>query len=346
MSLSAANKSRIVRAYLRYISTTKHPIVLGPWRSELGFEVLYWMPFLAWALKRYQIAPERCLALSRGGMGNLYHVPHVADLYTVRTVDQVRLENLVDYESRKMLKQTSVTTWDRQVAFDALEQAQLPTSHHLLHPSWMYWLFEDWWEERASMPLIAQHTDYRPMPLVNLPDGFTLPSRFVAVRFYARHTFPMSPDVQQMAQQMVAGIAAHTPVVLLNQSLYADDHVDFLVSGEQIFQLPTVTPETNFLVQAAVLSRAQAFVGTYGGVAQWALRYGKPSLSCFTSWSGTALAHWTLSRKLAQYLKVPFEVCDLSMAPLWKLTWSQVEATVQRGSSGATPEPVPESIPA
>ena len=24
------------------------PILLGPWRSELGFEVLYWIPFLAW----------------------------------------------------------------------------------------------------------------------------------------------------------------------------------------------------------------------------------------------------------------------------------------------------------
>jgi hypothetical protein len=292
------------------------------------------MPFITWALKRYQIAPERCLALSRGGMGSLYQVPHVADLYTLRTVEQVRVENLVDFEQRKILKQTSVTAWDRQVARDALESATLSTRAHLLHPSWMYWLFEDWWEDRATAQIVAQHTDYRPMPLVNLPEGFTLPDRFVAVRFYERHTFPLVPEVKEMAEQMVRGVAAHTPVVLLNQPLHADDHLDFPMGGPNIFALPAVAPEANFLIQAAVLARSQAFVGTYGGMAQWALRYGKPSLSFYTKFGGTALGHWTLSRKLSQFLNVPFEVCDLSLAALWRLTMGSIAMPALRASSG------------
>ena len=33
------------------------PIIIGPWISEVGFEVLYWVPFLNWAIKAFGLDP-------------------------------------------------------------------------------------------------------------------------------------------------------------------------------------------------------------------------------------------------------------------------------------------------
>ena len=318
-ALPASARSLLVRAYLRRLALSDRPIVLGPWRSELGFEVLYWLPFLTWAVTRYGIAPSRCLALSRGGMGRLYPAAHAVDLYTLRTVDQVRLENQVDYESSKMLKQFRVTAWDLQVAEEAAErQYGKGTRWHLLHPSWMYWLFDPVWHERATLKHVAAHTDFAPLPVPALPDGVELPTAFVAVRFYERHTFTLHDQVQKLTREMVQGVARKYPVVLLNQPTCYDDHADLPLAGPNIFTLPQVGPSDNLLMQAAVLARCQAFIGTYGGVAQWALRYRKPSLSVYTQFSGTMQAHRTLSHVLAAQLGVPFEMTDLRALALWR----------------------------
>lgn len=198
----------LLRAYLRYLASTTRPIVLGPFRSELGFECLYWLPFLAWAVKHAGIPREQCIALSRGGMGHLYPAANQVDLYALRGIDAVRIENLVDAEARKMLKQTSVTAWDRAVAREAVDRVyKAGTRFHLLHPSWMYRLFEPFWNERANLPLVARHARYDPLPVPSLPVNVTLPKNYVAVKFYERATLPIQPEIKAIVRDMVAAIA-------------------------------------------------------------------------------------------------------------------------------------------
>jgi hypothetical protein len=322
--LPASARSFVFKAYLRYLASTSKPIVIGPFRSELGFEVLYWLPLLNWALKTYGISEDRCIALSRGGMGAFYPAKHHVDLYALRSVDEVRRENATDYERTRLQKQTLVTDWDRVVAGEAVERASVSGAHHLLHPSWMYWLFHDYWEDQATIQHIAKHCDFQPPAMPSLPDGFTLPEKFIAVRFYERHTFPLHEQVKEIATGIVQALAAEFPVVLLNQKIFADDHTDLPITGPNIYTLPTVAPEQNFVLQAAVLARSQAFVGTYGGVAQWALRYQKPSLSFYTEFSGTAFAHRNLSQLMAARMGVPFEVADMRALRLWQAALKHV----------------------
>src|SRR5262245_4970828 len=44
------------------------PIVAGPWLAEVGYEVLYWIPFLRWFQDAFAVRQERLIVLSRGGM--------------------------------------------------------------------------------------------------------------------------------------------------------------------------------------------------------------------------------------------------------------------------------------
>jgi hypothetical protein len=338
LNLPPTARSLVFKAYLRYLASTSKPIVIGPFRSELGFEVLYWLPLLNWALKTYGISEDRCIALSRGGMGAFYPAKHHVDLYALRSVDEVRRENATDYESTRLQKQTVVTAWDKQVAGEAVTSAlgirragtvagvarDRVRDHHLLHPSWMYWLFHDYWEDQATIQHIAKHCEFSPLPVPSLPEGFSLPEKYVAVRFYERHTFPLHEQVKEIATGIVQALAAEFPVVLLNQKIFADDHTDLPITGPNIYTLPTVAPEQNFVLQAAVLARSQAFVGTYGGVAQWALRYQKPSLSFYTEFSGTAFAHRNLSQLMAARMGVPFEVADMRALRLWQAALKHV----------------------
>ena len=34
----------------------KRPVIVGPWTGEVGFELIYWIPFVRWVLRTYQIA--------------------------------------------------------------------------------------------------------------------------------------------------------------------------------------------------------------------------------------------------------------------------------------------------
>ena len=108
-------------------------------------------------------------------------------------------------------------------------------------------------------------------------------------------------------------------MVLLNQSVFADDHTDLPIVGKDIYQLPAIPASQNFILQAAILARSQAFVGTYGGIAQWALRYRKPSLSFYTDFKGTAVAHRSLSQHLSAAQGVPFEVADFKALHWWQM---------------------------
>src|SRR5690606_3605400 len=50
---------REVGQELDRIASGRGPIVVGPWTSEVGFELLYWIPFVHWFARSRGIAPSR-----------------------------------------------------------------------------------------------------------------------------------------------------------------------------------------------------------------------------------------------------------------------------------------------
>jgi hypothetical protein len=66
--------------FARYLSRSSRPILVGPWRSEVGFELLYWIPFLTSFAKRYGIPKDRLIAIGRGGSACWYESAGKADL--------------------------------------------------------------------------------------------------------------------------------------------------------------------------------------------------------------------------------------------------------------------------
>lgn len=313
-------------AYVERLARSDRPILLGPWRSEVGFEALYWVPFLRKALQSAGIGPERLGVLTRGGAGVLYGLPSV-DLYALRSVEQVRLENAYDYQRTKLQKQTAVTPWDRTVAREAADRLWgRGTGFHLMHPAWMYGLLGPWWDGQAGPAHLDRYCDYAPLVKPPRPP-VDLPQTYVAMKWYDRVTWPVrDPLVQAWMREVVTAVAAHTPVVMLEGTAAADDHQDVLIQHPNVIHVPPVAPEQNLEQQLRILAHAQAFVGTYGGVAQTALRYRVPSVSFWRQFGGTAKAHLWLSDQLSTTTNTPFMCGSIEDGQAWRkvLTLPQV----------------------
>ena len=311
--------------YAQLLQHSKLPILVGPWRGEVGFEVLYWLPWLAAVRTRYKIAPERLIPISRGGAAAWYQTPMGLELYAMRDPAAVRVEARRTHLARGMQKQARIEAWDRAVLEDAA--ATLGFRRYLtLHPAWMYQLLDPFWTGRRGPQWLLDRTQYQqPMPAPPLPQDITLPKEFVAVKFYHRSTFPPGDMTAVVARETIHQLAQEQDVVILTSGGHLDDHQDFIPKKRPtnvvlLDELIPTTAETSLAVQSAVLAKALGFVGTYGGIAQLALRMSKPNVSFFLDWGGTAHAHKSLSDLLALLVGVPCIVQRIADIPILKTT--------------------------
>ena len=61
----------VERDIARVVSGSE-PIIVGPWLSEVGYEVLYWIPFVRWIQSQYDVPPDRLVVVTRGGAASWY----------------------------------------------------------------------------------------------------------------------------------------------------------------------------------------------------------------------------------------------------------------------------------
>jgi hypothetical protein len=280
----AAEQQRLAerRLFKRFdeIAASRKPIVVGPWTGEVGFELLYWVPFLAWAREQWALAPDRHVIVSRGGVRSWYGMPEAqyADLFSTMTPEQFRARTNQDEH-----KQRRASAFDREMVETALGGTAIAGVEQI-HPELMYRMFMPFWREEAGLATIDRFTRYR--QLEPLADSVldALPSEYVAARFYFSDCFPDTAENRAFARLVVSTLAERTAVVLLNPGIRVDDHSDLEApAGNRVFSIATgLAPERNLAVQSAVISRARAFVGTYGGYSYLAPFYDVPALAFYS----------------------------------------------------------------
>ena len=280
------------------MAASSQPIVIGPWRSEVGFESLYWLPWLAAWRAKYKIAKGRLIAVSRGGAGIWYDAAKAVDLYDYVPIDRVRKAMLLDAQTSGSVKQQRMTAWEQKLLPVITHDLGL-RRYHVLHPSLMYRQLGPWWDGQMGVNELQQALAFTPLPVPATPLSLPLPERYVAVGFYARHTWPLNEELKTWVSSLIDGITKHLPVVLIESGLHADDHIPFPITGDKVLSLKDhVTPQNNLAVQSAVIAKAQAFIGTYGGTMQLAVRLRKPSIGFYAKFEGTAYAHKALTEQL------------------------------------------------
>lgn len=258
------------------IVSSGHPVLVGPWTGEVGFELLYWIPFVRWVRAQWPLAAVREIIVSRGGVASWYGRDEANYVDILSLVDPDEFRTAVSEEKRKRRRPGA---FEERVV-EAVAKRRGGPDLEMLHPGLMYRLFDAYWNDEAGYARIDQFTRHEllPLPSAHRPAG--LPDDYAAVRFYFNECFPATLENRAFARGVVASLAERTTVVLLNPGFSVDEHSDWIpdAPGRVIQITDSVTPSTNLAAQSAVIAGARAFVGTYGGYAYLAPLYGVPAL--------------------------------------------------------------------
>ena len=310
---------RRLKRRLARIAAGDGPVVVGPWTGEVGFELLYWIPFVTWALDRARVAPERLIIVSRGGAAPWY--AHLGGQY----VDALSFFSPDEFRSHTDVvekKQTTVRRFDRQVIRRTLAAAGLRRAR-LLHPGLMYPLFQPFWKQQVTVRRVEEHSVHRLLDRADVPAiAAQLPSEYVAARFYFSDAFPDTPSNRAFVDAVVTRLSQVTDVVLLNTGIALDDHRDYTPRdrGRIHSVAHLMTPDGNLAVQTAVIAGARAFVGTYGGYAYLAPLYGVKSIAFYSEYEAFFAHHLDFAQRVFHRLGaaslVPLDTSDVDLVQL------------------------------
>ncbi len=306
-----------VTAELRRLARSDEPIVAGPWLGEVGFEILYWIPFLRWALGRFCIAPDRVVAVSRGGVENWYRrvAARYCDVFDYFTLDEFRRRNEARRAQVGEQKQVRVTELDRDIT-EAVRGTIGAPNAVALHPSLMFHLMQPYWWKHAPAAWVDRHARFE--SLESPPAGplaASLPAEYIAAKFYFNECFPATAANRAFAVTLTAALSAWLPVVLLETGLQIDEHEgqDRASAGRVTTIAGMVAPRDNMAVQTSVVAHARAFVGTYGGFSYLAPFYGVPSFGFYSNGGGFDRAHLRKAQDAFRAIGVqPLQVLDAS----------------------------------
>jgi len=304
---------RVEREIARVVSGSD-PIIVGPWLSEVGYEVLYWIPFVRWVQSQYDIPRDRLVVVTRGGAAAWYSdvTPHAVELFDLMSPEEYAAGNAQrSVEDRGTLKQFAMSSMDRRIVDEVQRRIGTATTR-VLHPSFLYRLFHQFWLGHRPPSFLEKRTRYR---LVSPPDVAVpqLPTEFVAVKFYTAASLPPTEAVRRALQSIVLGLAERMPVVMLDTGLTVDDHQDYsFAAASRIHSVrASLRPSDNLAVQTAVISRASSFVGTCGALAWLAPMLGVNTTAVFAD-ARFLHGHLDVARRVYSTLGARFSPLDVS----------------------------------
>jgi hypothetical protein len=267
------------------------PILIGPWLAEVGYEVLYWIPFLRWFQDAFALPPHRLVVVSRGGMESMYRdiAAGYVDIFDLLSPQQLAVRNAqrrAEGEGGGQ-KQSATSRLDEELITAARARLGLGEVA-VCHPSMMFRLFRNVWHGNLPFDLLWRRTRYVAASRARtgvraVPAG--IPDDFIAVKMYAGPALSTHETTREIVRALVVQAASIAPVVLLDADLNLDEHRDFdLGSIANVMSARSLmTARTNLDVQLALIDRARLFLSACGGLAWQAPFMGVPTVAVYDS---------------------------------------------------------------
>jgi hypothetical protein len=286
------------------LAAGRDTIVVGPWLGEVGFELLYWVPFLRWFAATFQVAPERVLIVSRGGTASWYQpfASGYRDIFDYLTPEQFRQRHDERVAANGEQKQTQVLAFERQLLRELTKDVH---SRSMLHPSTMYGLFNPFWwghVEEEWVHRFAKYERLTPGAVTGVPglsgvEGNRPETPYTAVKFYFNDCFPDTAENRAFVRRTLQTLTERGPVVSLATGLRLDDHASDQAESLGVGTLPhDMHPRENLALQTALVAGASAFVGTYGGFSYLAPFLGVRATAYFADPQGYSPRHLLMAR--------------------------------------------------
>jgi hypothetical protein len=313
------------REIITMLGRQDRPIIVGPWLTETGFELLYWIPFLAWAKAYGNLRDDQLIVVSRGGAAPWYRSisSNYHEILSFFSPDEFRARNERRVQEQKgRFKHVDISEFDTEI-IDRVRHARGLGKVKVLHPSLMYNLFTVFWRQTAPITLVEAFSVFRALPKLPLADlAGQLPRDYVAVKFYANAALPDNATNHAFVASLLSELTQKMDVVLLNTSDRYDDHADFSPAGRQRLHRVEhlMRPENNLEVQTRIICNARAFMGTYGGFSYLAPFYGTDTATFYSQPNAFRFDHLELAKRVFSSLRsgsfVPLHMRDVDVVRL------------------------------
>lgn len=280
------DEAQAIERRIAEVAATPGPIVVGPWLAEVGYEVLYWIPFLRWFQDALGVPRERLIAVSRGGLDAVYRplTDSYVDLFDLASTEELAAGNA----ERRIMQEGGGQKQSGAGPFD-LELAQRARARFgaadgpLLHPSLLFGLFRNVWYGNLPADVLWRHVRHALTTGLPAPEVSGLPANYIAAKLYAGPALSASPASALAVRELVARAARSAPVVLLDYAGALDEHHDLDLRGlDGVIPIGSqLSPRGNLGQQAAIIARSRYFVGTCGGLAWLAPFLGAPTVAVY-----------------------------------------------------------------
>lgn len=305
-----------VEARLEELLKGGRPVVAGPWISEVGFEVLYWIPFLRWVEERFSLDPSRVAVVSRGGTGSWYDglCARYVDILDHLSVGEFQELTEARWADAGGQKQSRMSRYEELILRRLEPVLGSGNKRAVLHPALMYQAFRNYWLARDPIESVLSRTRHErfAIPDVAHVSDELPPGEFAAVKFYFRPSFPDTNENRRFVDGLVSQLATTMPVVLLNTGLQVDEHAEYDPGLAGAVQRRAVQAHgaDNLAVQSAIIARAALFVGTYGGLGYLASAFGVPAVTFWSRPEAVKPEHLRLGKIVGDLLDAPLSGVD------------------------------------
>jgi len=316
-----------LQAEIDRLKSSSRPILCGPWLGEVGFELLYWVPFLRWVIQSAKISPDRVWILSRGGPRSWYgdFSAHYLEAYEALSVDALRDLNIRRVAEQAVrgrefgLRRRQVTAKQfgrTEAEAPLLAYATQRMGHPdplVLHPSVLYRVFRPFWRPPKGNRLFEAWTQMTRLQRIT-PDlgaiSNRLPERYIAVKAYTSEACRLVGPNADAMRGLIRSLQRTLPVVLLHTGHSYDEHGELELQAQGL--TPSFDVRSNLEQQTAIVAGAQEFVSTYGGFAYLGPLVGTPTRAVFTH-ANFRRDHRDLMKRVAkELLRVTFSVTSLT----------------------------------
>lgn len=308
--------NRKAKIDIRRLNPGSLPLIVGPWLSEVGYEVLYWIPFLRWMKAKKKLSSDQIIIISRGGVASWYQDigETYIEMFDFISPEEFSLRNSKRRDSlRGSHKQLDLSELDHEMISAAKKKLGISRTK-ICHPGLMYRLFRPIWAGHQPLQLLESHTRFIRQNPKNEFKLNGLPEDYIAVKFYTTHALPDNPQTRSSLLFLVKKLSERTNLVLLDTSFNLDDHQDFLFQdSSRVFQAKEfMTPQNNLAIQTQIIRNAKSFVGTCGSLIWLAPMLGVHTVAVMTD---TRFLHVHLSVAFRVYRMInagTFELVDLN----------------------------------
>jgi hypothetical protein len=282
---------------IRDIASGYDNIVIGPWFSELGFELLYWVPFLNHVMTGDIWKEKNVITVSRGGVEELYRfIPN-------------RHINLLEFYTQVEWSKATSRVWGKlgglkqsQFVSEEIELLRMIRNHTdvcktgrtlVLHPSIMFSLFRPFWRNKDwNASLVEKYLDFP-----ELSPGKT--ENYCAVKIYSRPSLLLDNETSSAIRSLLDAEAL--PLRIIVSDSYEDDHEVMMLKSTQRAQVIHIEDYvSNLHEQFVVIKESRACYTTYGGLSYFGLYQGKPSFGLYSDSSKFDQQHLKVANILAR----------------------------------------------